>query len=86
MNMTFILTLALAVAAAQKPAAKPSMLADADARPKLALAVAAKPMRLVEEPPAGAGELMRLDREKIAAPAQAAGKPMPFPAEPKPPM
>jgi hypothetical protein len=85
MNTIFILTLVLAAAAAQKPAAKNTMLADAEARPKLALAATAKPMRLVEEPPAGPGELMLLDREKIAVPAQPAGKPSPFPAEPQPP-
>ena len=61
------------------------MLADAEARPTLAVAAAAKPMRLVEEPPAGMVELMLQDREKIAPLPQNGAKPTPIPAEPAPP-
>ena len=66
MRPLLVLVLLLAAAAPQRPAAKSSMLADAEARPKLAVAAVAKPMRLVEEPPAGMVELMLQDREKIA--------------------
>ena len=80
-----VLTFVLTAAASQTPAAKKTeMLADADARPKLALTLAAKPMRL-EEPPASGTEMMQVDREKVAAQPEVTGKPVPMPEEPKPP-
>ena len=85
MNTMIVLSLVLAAAAStHKPARKPAMLADADARPRLAAAATAKPMRLVEEPPPTPAELMTIDREKLPAPPQNGGKPIPFPAEPPP--
>jgi len=84
MHTVLVLTFVLAAAASRTlDAKKATMLADADARPKVALAVTAKPMRL-EEPPPTAVEMMRLDREKAALQPQT-DKPAPFPAEPRPP-
>jgi hypothetical protein len=84
MRPLLVFTLLL-TAAPQRPASKSQMLADAEARPKIAAAALAKPMRLVEPPPAGGVELMLQDREKIAPLPQSGGKPAPMPAEPKPP-
>ena len=86
MHTILVLTFALSAAVSQTPATtKTSMLADNDGRPRLELKIAAKPMRL-EEPPASGAEMMKVDRDKVAAQPEVSSKPMPMPGEPKPPL